>query len=222
MYLVELEIKDATENITSASYPDVQLSIWRDGRLQVSINVKQDSNFNITSFPFLNTNWPSSSVYCVFISQFIQYVRACSSYECYILRDRRFQVSLRKENYLMEFLKSLFRKFHDRYGDLIQQYGVPLSWILNEILIFNQLQWPRNRSDFSPISWTVYKDISSPNYKWLHRSICNGCDIPAENAYPPGHLVSSRFLDWLMLLYLRQVFPKLPCISRFLTLNIHR
>ena len=222
MYLVELEIKDATENITSASYPDVQLSIWRDGRLQVSINVKQDSNFNITSFPFLNTNWPSSSVYCVFISQFIQYVRACSSYECYILRDRRFQVSYAKRTTSWNSWNRYSGSFMIDTGILYSNMESPLSWILNEILIFNQLQWPRNRSDFSPISWTVYKDISSPNYKWLHRSICNGCDIPAENAYPPGHLVSSRFLDWLMLLYLRQVFPKLPCISRFLTLNIHR
>ena len=37
MYLAELEIKDTTESITSASYLDLLLSIGRDGQLLTSI-----------------------------------------------------------------------------------------------------------------------------------------------------------------------------------------
>ena len=53
--------------------------------------------------------------------------RACSSYECFVLRARRLYSKLLKQEYLLERLKSSFRKFYGRYGDLIQQYEVSLS-----------------------------------------------------------------------------------------------
>ena len=90
------------------------------------------------NFPFLSSNIPSSPAYGVFISQLIRYSRACSSYECFILRARRLSSKLLKQGYLAERLKSLFRKFYGRYGDLIQQYEVSLSRMLNDILILDQ------------------------------------------------------------------------------------
>ena len=76
----------------------------------------------------------------MFISQLIRYSRACSSYECFILRARRLSSKLLKQGYLVERLKSSFRKFYGRYRDLIQQYGVTLSRMLNDILTLDQ-QW---------------------------------------------------------------------------------
>ena len=123
MYPAELEIKDTTESTTSASYLDLLLSIGRDGQLHTSIYDKRDDfNFHITNFPFLSSNIPSSPAYGVFISQLIRYSRACSSYECFILRARRLSSKLLKQGYLAERLKSSFRKFYGRYADLIQQY----------------------------------------------------------------------------------------------------
>ena len=139
MYPAELEIKDTTGSITSASYLDLLLSIGRDGQFHTSIYDKRDDfNFHITSFPFLSSNIPSSPAYGVFISQLIRYSRACSSYECFILRARRLTSKLLKQGYLAERLKSSFRKFYGRYGDLVQQYEVSLSRMLNDILILDQ------------------------------------------------------------------------------------
>ena len=90
IYPPELEIKDTTESNTSASYLDLLLSIGRDGQLHTSLYDKHDDfNFHITNFPFLSSNIPSSPAYGVFISQLIRYARACSSYECFILRAMR-------------------------------------------------------------------------------------------------------------------------------------
>ena len=139
MYPAELEIKDTTESTTSASYLDLLLSIGRDGQLHTSIYDKRDDfNFHITNFPFLSSNIPSSPAYGVFISQLIRYARACSSYECFILRARRLSSKLLKQGYLVERLKSSFRKFYGRYGDLMEQYGVILSRMLNDILALDQ------------------------------------------------------------------------------------
>ena len=145
MYLAELEIKDTTESTTSASYLDLLLSIGRDGQLHTSIYDKRDDfNFHITNFPFLYSNIPSSPAYGVFISQLIRYARACSSYECFILRAIRLSSKLFKQGYLVERLESSFRKFYGRYGDLIQQYEVTLSLMLNDIQTLDQ-QWLPNR-----------------------------------------------------------------------------
>ena len=153
------EIKDTTESTTSASYLDFLLSIGRDGQLHTSIYDKRDYfNFHITNFPFLSSNIPSSPAYGVFISQLIRYARACSSYECFILRARRLSSKLLKQGYLVERLKSSFRKFYGRYGDLVEQYGVTLSRKLNDILTPDQ-QWLPYRSDFPPISWLTELDL---------------------------------------------------------------
>ena len=135
MYPAELEIKDTTESTTSTSYLDLLLSIGRAGQLHTSIYEKRDDfNFHITNFPFLSSNIPSSLAYGVFI----RYARACSSYEWFILRARRLSRKLLKQGYLAERLKSSSRKFYGRYVDLIQQYEVSLSRMLNDILILDQ------------------------------------------------------------------------------------
>ena len=137
-------------------------------------NKRDDFNFHITSFPFLSSNIPSSPADGVFISQLIRYARACSSYKCFILRARRLFSKLLKQGYLVERLKSSFRKFYGRYGDLIRQYEVTLSRMLNDILTLDQ-KWLPNRSDFPPISWPLYRAWPPPNYEWFPWSICNGC-----------------------------------------------
>ena len=117
---------------------------------------RQDFNFHTTNFPFLSSNIPSSPASGVFISQLIRYARACSSYECFILRDRLLSSKIFKQWYFVERLKSSFRKFYGRYWDIIQQYEVSHSWMLNDILTLDQLQWLPNQSDFLPIAWPWY------------------------------------------------------------------
>ena len=142
MYPPELEIKDTTESNTSASYLDLLLSIGRVGQLHTSLYDKRDDfNFHITNFPFLSSNIPSSPAYGVFILQLIRYARACSSYECFILRAMRLSNKLLGQGYVKERLKSSLRKFYGQYGDLTKQYEVHLSRMLHDILDDDHIQW---------------------------------------------------------------------------------
>ena len=141
MYPAELKIKDTTESNTSASYLDLLLSIESEGQLRISLYDKRDDfNFHITNLPFLSSNIPSSPAYGVFISQLIRYARACSSYECFILRAARLSSKLLRQGYVMERLKSSLRKFYGRYGDLIKHYEVSLSQMLHDILGHDHIQ----------------------------------------------------------------------------------
>ena len=111
---------------------------------------------------------PFSPAYGVFISHLIRYARACSSYECFILRARRLSSKLLKQGYLAERMKSSFRKFYGRYGDLIKQYEISLSRMLNDILILGQ-QWLTNQSaDFPSMSWPRYRAWPSPIMRGFH------------------------------------------------------
>ena len=162
MYPVELEIKDTTESNTSASNLDLLLSIGRDGRLHTSIYDKRDDfNFHITNFPFLSSNIPASPAYGVFISQLIRYARACSSYGCFILRATRLSNKLLEQGYVKERLKSSFRKFYGRYGDLIKQYEVSLTRMLNDILWPDHIQW-------QPLLIRLITELDLlPNFEWF-------------------------------------------------------
>ena len=169
--------------------------IGRDGQLHTSIYDKRDDfNFHITNFPFLSSNIPSSPAYGVFISQLIRYARACSSYECFILRARRLSsklLKLLKQGYLAERLKLSFRKFYGRYWNLIHQFEVSLSRMLNNILILDQLTSQEIR--LSNNFMTFIPSLTFTDYEWFPWSICNGCGMPAGNAYSFGHLVLSHF-----------------------------
>ena len=152
MYPVELEIKDTTESNTSASYLDLLLSIGRDSQLHTSIYDKRDDfNFHITNVPFLSSNIPTSPAYGVFISQLIRNARACSSYGCFILRATRLSNKLLEQGYVKERLKSSLRKCYGRYGDLIKQYEVSLTQMLNDILWPDHIQWQ------PPADQTLYR-----------------------------------------------------------------
>ena len=109
--------------------------------LSIYILMPDDFNFHITNFPFLSSSTPSSPAYGVFISQLIRHARACSSYECFILRAVRLCNKLLGQGYVREGMKSSLRMFYGRYGDLTKQYEVPLYRTLHDILDDDHIQW---------------------------------------------------------------------------------
>ena len=82
IYPIELEIKDTTDTDRSASYLDLHLEIDSEGRLRTKHYAKRDYfNLHIVNFPFICSNIPAAPAYGLYISQLIQYSRACDSYQ---------------------------------------------------------------------------------------------------------------------------------------------
>ena len=87
IYPIELERKDTTDTVRSASYLDLHLEIDSVGRLKMKLYDKRDDfNFPIENFPFKCSNIPAAPVYGVYISQLIRHSRACSSYQDFLDR----------------------------------------------------------------------------------------------------------------------------------------
>ena len=217
MYPVELEIKDTTE-----SNNDLHLSIGRDGQLHTSIYDKRDDfNFHITNFPFLSNNFPTSPAYGVFISQLIRYARACSSYGCFILRATRLSNKLLEQGYVKERLKSSSRKFYGRYGDLIKQYEVSLSQMLNHILWPDHIQWqpPTDQTLYRTRPFTDFWVVSIEHLRRMWHADRGRLLLRTPGPVPLGLayvlLFETNPFPNLSLFYRTMLFEYLSVLSRF-------
>ena len=131
----------------SCVYDDVELQ----GKQAKSKNLrhKRESNPVLPKFnrwqhqKSVTVNWDN-----IYIGQI---TKACSSYGCFILRATRLSNKLLEQGYVKERLKSSLRKSYGRYGDLIKQYEVSLSQMLNDILWPDHIQWQ------PPTDQTLYR-----------------------------------------------------------------
>ena len=117
-YPDELEIKDTTESDRCAAYLDNLLNIDSDGRLTTTLfDKRNDFDFAIANIPFLCSNVPLSPAYGVYmyVSQLIQYARACHAYDDFLKRGQLLTKKLMLQVYNESRLKSSFRKFYGRY-----------------------------------------------------------------------------------------------------------
>jgi len=76
IYPVELAVKDTTDYPNSASYLDLYLENDNNGTLTTKLYDKRDDfNFPVVSYPFIDSNTPSSPAYGVYMSELIRYSR---------------------------------------------------------------------------------------------------------------------------------------------------
>ena len=91
-----------------------------------------DFPFTIVNFPFLSSNIPASPAYGVYISQLIRYARCCSNYNDFKARHKILVARLVSQGYKKNRLSNTFKKFYDRYSELIGKYRVSLSNLLQD------------------------------------------------------------------------------------------
>ena len=136
----------------------------------------------------------------------------CSSYECFILMARRLSSKLLKQGYPVERSKASFRKLYGRYWDLIQQYELSFSRMLNNILTLDQLQWLPSRSSFPPIScFNTELDLHQITSRF-YGAIATGMACQQGTLTHPDTWFLPPVWDLLMLQLLGPDFPNFPCL----------
>ena len=173
-------------------------------------------NFLITHFPFLRCNMQSSPAYWVFVPHIMRYIQDCSSYECFILRARRLSsklswtkkyFSLAKTGKRHGKLDSSFRKFYDRYDDLLKQYEFSLSRMFHE----HSEAW-----QVAVASWPVRL------YKVLIPILTFTKRFPWRICKQRGHLVAPLLGTCKRFSGLGSILSDLPGSSKLFTSNIPR
>lgn len=132
IYPKELQLNKANATDTEAPFLDLFLTI-SDGTISSKIYDKRDDfDFRIVNFPFLDGDVPRNMSYGVYISQLIRFARACSHVEDFNERNRILTGKLLKQGYRFKKLRKAFSKFYRRHYDLIAKYDVDLKTLLRQ------------------------------------------------------------------------------------------
>ena len=139
IYPIELEIKNTTDTVRFASFLDLHLQIDREGRLRTKLyNKKDDFNFPIVNFPFICSNIPAAPAYAVYISQLIQYSRACGSYHDFLDRVVLLTRKLLNQGFLLVKMQSSLLRFYGRHHDMVDRYGIYASQMTTDMFHLSQ------------------------------------------------------------------------------------
>ena len=113
-----------------ASFLDLHLSI-SDGFVKTKIYDKRDDfDFDIVNFPFLDGDVPRSASYGVYISQLIRFARVSSHVDDFNTRNKVLTAKLLRQGYRYHKLRKAFSKFYRRHFDIVSKYNVGLKTLL--------------------------------------------------------------------------------------------
>ena len=132
IYPPELQLNKANTSDTEAPFLDLHLSI-SNGFVSSKIYDKRDDfDFDIVNFPFLDGNVPRSTSYGVYISQLIRFARVSSHVVDFNARNKSLTAKLLQQGYRYHKLRKTFSKFYRRHYELVSKLNVGLKTLLHQ------------------------------------------------------------------------------------------
>ena len=132
IYPPELQLNKANISDTEAPFLDLHLSI-SNGFVSSKIYDKRDDfDFDIVNFPFLDGDVPHSNSYWVYISQLIRFARVSSHVVDFNARNKSLTAKLLQQGYRYHKLRKTFSKFYHRHYELVSKSSVGLKTLLHQ------------------------------------------------------------------------------------------
>jgi hypothetical protein len=157
----------------------VLLKLDTNGKITTQLYDKRDDfNFSIVNFPYLCSNIPVSHAYGVYISQLIRYARACSTYDQFLVRGSLLTNKLMSQGFQLSRLQAAFRKFYDRYNDLICPYNLSLGHMQSDV-------------SHQSLSHSRHTDLDYASYRLPNLEIGLTVGVTGRQGMltPPRHLI---------------------------------
>ena len=130
IYPWELQLNKAYTSDTEATFLDLHLSIFNDIVSTKIYDKRDDFDFEIVNFPFLDGDVPRSTSYGAYISQLVCFARASSYVADFNTRHKLLTQKLLKQGYGYHKLRKTFTKFYRQYYDLISKFQIGLKSLL--------------------------------------------------------------------------------------------
>ena len=132
IYLPALQLNKANTSDTEAPFLDLHLSI-SNGFVSSKIYDKRDDfDFDIVSFPFLDRDVPRSTSYWVYISQFIRFTGVSSHVADFNAHNKSLTAKLLQQGCRYHKLQKTFSKFYRRHYELVSKFNVGLKTFLHQ------------------------------------------------------------------------------------------
>ena len=104
-------------------------------KLNFIYDKRDDFDFEIVNFPFLDGDVPRSTSYGVYISQLIRFARASSHVADFNTCSKLLTQKLLKQGYRYHKIRKTFSKFYRRYYDLISKFQIGHKSLLRQGLL---------------------------------------------------------------------------------------
>ena len=132
IYPPELQLNKANTSDTEAPFLDLHLSI-SNGFVSSKIYDKRDDfDFDIVNFPFLDGDVPHSSSYGVYISQLIGFAIVSSHEVDFNAPNKSLTAKLFQQSYRYHKLRKTFSKFYRRHYELVSKFSVGLKTLSHQ------------------------------------------------------------------------------------------
>ena len=132
IYPPELQLNKANTSDTGAPFLDLQVSI-SNGLVPSKIYDKRDDfDFDIVNFLFLDGDVPRSTSYGVYISQLIRFAKVSSHVADFNARNKSLTAKLLQQGYRYHKLRKTFSKFYRRHYELVSKFNVGLKTLLHQ------------------------------------------------------------------------------------------
>ena len=130
--LLNIANNKANTSDTEAPFLDWHLTI-SNGFVSSKIYDKRDDfDFDIVNFPFLDGDVPRSTAYGVYISQLIRFARVSSHVVDFNARNKSLTAKLLQQGYRYHKLRKTFSKFYRLHYKLVSKFSVGLKTLLHQ------------------------------------------------------------------------------------------
>ena len=166
IYPTELQLNRDNSSDTEVPILNLNLCI-SNGTVSTKIYDKRDDfDFDIVKFPFLDGDFPRRTSYGVYISQLIRFTRASSNLSDFNCRNKALTAKRLRQGFCYFKLRKAFSKFYRRHSALVEKYSVSLQQGISEPEFYGDLVYGfRNIVGKSNFSEQFRKLIN--RYKWI-------------------------------------------------------
>ena len=132
IYPPELQLNKANTLDTETPFLDLHLSISSGFVSSKIYDRRDDFDFDIVTFPFLDGDVPRRPSYEVYISQLIKFALVCSHVDDFNTCNKFLTAKLLKQVYRYHKLRKAFSKFYRRHYEFISKFNVGLKSLLHQ------------------------------------------------------------------------------------------
>ena len=162
IYPTELQLNRANSSDTEAPFLDLNLCI-SNGTVSTKIyDIRDDIDFDIVNFPFLDGDVPRRTSYGVYISQLIRFARASSNLNDFNYRNKALTA---RQGYRYFKLHKAFSKFYRRHSALLEKYSVSLKTLLQQSISESEF--------YGDLVYRFRKIVGKSNFSEQFRKLIN-------------------------------------------------
>ena len=170
IYPAELQLNKVNSSDTEATFLDLNLSI-SNGTVSTKIyDTRDDFDFDIVNFPFLDGDVPRRTS-----CQLIRFARASSNVSDFSCRNKALTAKLLKQGYRYHKLRTAFSKFYRRHSELVGKYSVNLRKLLQQGISEPEF--------YGDLVYRIRKIVGKSNFSEQFRKLINRYKRIGYNPY---------------------------------------